>query len=101
MAVWQNNKLVVIGLSVLLAAQFAISIRPTMGIKAVYDEHFGCWPVKVEIDVFASFFMTTMAVDFVILLLTVYKTYNEYKSMYRSGLIKLIFRDGLAYFAVV
>ena len=101
MVIWQNNKLVVIGLLGLLAAQFVVSIRPMIGIKAAYNEHFGCSPVKVEINVFVTFFVTTTAVDFVILLLTVYKTYNEYKSVYHSGLIKLIFRDGLVYFAVV
>ncbi|KAJ8089624.1 hypothetical protein PM082_014882 [Marasmius tenuissimus] len=42
-----------------------------------------------------------MVLDFVILLLTAYKTYVEYRNMYHMGLIKLIFEDGLAYFAVV
>ncbi|KAJ8089630.1 hypothetical protein PM082_014888 [Marasmius tenuissimus] len=42
-----------------------------------------------------------MIVDFVILSLTAYKTYVEYRNMYHGGLIKLIFRDGLTYFVVV
>ncbi|KAJ8089649.1 hypothetical protein PM082_014910 [Marasmius tenuissimus] len=42
-----------------------------------------------------------MVVDFVILSLTAYKTYVEYRDMYHGGLIKLIFRDGLTYFVVV
>ncbi|KAJ8089230.1 hypothetical protein PM082_014478 [Marasmius tenuissimus] len=43
-----------------------------------------------------------MVVDFFILSLTAYKTYVEYQDSYHmhSGLVKLIFRDGLAYFAV-
>ncbi|KAJ8089627.1 hypothetical protein PM082_014885 [Marasmius tenuissimus] len=49
----------------------------------------------------AVLYLVTMVVDFVILLLTTYKTYTEYRDMYHSGLIKLIFRDGLAYFAVI
>ncbi|KAL0056762.1 hypothetical protein AAF712_016628 [Marasmius tenuissimus] len=42
-----------------------------------------------------------MIVDFVILSLTAYRTYVEYRNMYHRGLIKLIFRDGLTYFVVV
>ena len=101
MAVWQNTKIVVIGLSVLLAGQFGISLRAMVAIKAAYSDRFGCKPVSVKANLFVALFVMTMVVDFIILSLTVVKTYIEYKSMYHSGLIKLIFRDGLIYFAVV
>ena len=103
MAVWENTKLVVIGLSVLLAGWFAISLRWMVVFKGVYiDDQSDYQPILVDVDIRgAAMFPTTMFVDFVILSLTVYKTYIEYKNMYYSGLIRLIFRDGLAYFAVV
>ena len=102
MAVWNNTNLVVIGLSVLLAGQFGVALRGMTTVKAIYlDDQPGCVLVSVEGNVVAATFLATMFVDFVVLLLTVYKTYMEYKSMYHSGLIKLIFRDGLLYFVVV
>ena len=102
MAVWEHKKIVVTGLSVLLASQFAIAIRAMTAIKGAYTgEYTGCQPTSVEAHLGAAMYTVTMFVDFVILLLTVYKTWIEYKSMYHSGIIKLIFRDGLMYFGVV
>ena len=102
MAVWQNTKIVVIGLSVLLAGQLGISIRAMTALKGRYpDDYSGCMPKSVEFDVAAAMFLTAMLVDFVILSLTLYKTYVGYKGMCHSSLIKLIFRDGLVYFVVV
>ena len=102
MAIWQNTRTVVIGLSILMAGQFAISIRVMTTVKSIYlDEQSGCVPISVEADLGAFMYVATMLVDFVVLSLTVYKTYVEHKSMYHSGLIKLIFRDGLVYFVVV
>jgi len=101
MAVWENTKPVVIGLSVLLAGQFGLSLKSMFGIKAAYNDQSGCVPTSIESDVGLALFLMIMLVDFVILILTVYKTYVEYKSNYHGGLIKLIFRDGLVYFVVV
>ncbi|KAK1226341.1 hypothetical protein PQX77_010688 [Marasmius sp. AFHP31] len=82
--------------------QFGVIIRsiPTR-IRGSYVEECGCVMVSTETKPAAVLYIVTMVVDFVILLLTVYKTYVEYRDMYHSGLIRLIFRDGLAYFAVV
>ena len=102
MAVWEHNKLVLIGLSVLLAGQFGIIFRAMTGVKGTYiDDISGCQLTSVEANLGAAIYIATMVVDFVILSLTVYKTYVQYRSSYHSGLIKLIFRDGLVYFAVV
>ncbi|KAK1234103.1 hypothetical protein PQX77_002699, partial [Marasmius sp. AFHP31] len=101
-AVWGNNRLVVIGLSILLAGQLAATMRSipnTVGGR--YIEANGCVIVSAEPDIFATLYIVTMLVDLVILSLTAYKTYTEYRNIYYGGLIKLIFRDGLTYFVVV
>ncbi|KAJ8089626.1 hypothetical protein PM082_014884 [Marasmius tenuissimus] len=102
MAVWGNNQVVVLALTILLVGQFGVIIRsiPTR-IRGVYVKESGCVMASAETDPVSVLYIVTMVVDFVILLLTVYKTYVEYRDMYHSGLIRLIFRDGLAYFAVV
>ncbi|KAL0057826.1 hypothetical protein AAF712_015526, partial [Marasmius tenuissimus] len=100
MAVWGNNKMVIAGLSILLAGQFAIIIRSMTNTKGAYVEGTGCVTVSVESRVFAAMYIVTVVVDFVILVLTAYKTYINYRDSRRSGLIRLIFQDGLAYFAV-
>ena len=101
MAVWEHNRLVVISLSTLVAGQFLTSVVAMMGVKAAYlDDVSGCVPISVDARLGAVMYTEAMTVDFAIMLLIVYKTYLEYKTMYHSGLIKLIFRDGLAYFAV-
>ncbi|KAJ8089629.1 hypothetical protein PM082_014887 [Marasmius tenuissimus] len=102
MAVWGNDRLVVIGLSILLAGQFVAILRSVPAtVGGSYVEGTGCVIVSAQADIFAAMYTVTMVVDFVILSLTAYKTYIEYRNMYHSGLIKLIFRDGLAYFFVV
>jgi len=102
MAVWGHNKLVVIGLSVLLTGQFVIIISAMASVKATYVNHrFGCRPTSVNSNLGTAMYSATMAVDFVVLSLTACKTYVESKTMYHSRLIQLIFRDGLVYFAVV
>ncbi|KAJ8089625.1 hypothetical protein PM082_014883 [Marasmius tenuissimus] len=103
MAVWQNNRVVGACLSVLLVGQFTLMIGFIQAhIRGIHVEGYSCMIVSAErSDTVAAVYIVTMVVDFVILSLTVYKTYAEYRDMYHSGLIRLIFRDGLVYFAVV
>ncbi|KAJ8089655.1 hypothetical protein PM082_014916 [Marasmius tenuissimus] len=103
MAVWGNDRFVVVGLSILLAGQFATIMRsvPTTAVRGRYLDGIGCVIISAEAEIFATLYTVTMVVDFVILSLTAYKTYVEYRNMYHGGLIKLIFRDGLTYFVVV
>ena len=101
MAVWENSKPIVIGLSVLLAAQFGIVFRCITTVRGGYVDGSGCVAVSVEANIFVALYIATIIVDFVIIVLIAYKTYVNYQSMYHSGLIKLIFQDGLVYFAAV
>ncbi|KAJ8089654.1 hypothetical protein PM082_014915 [Marasmius tenuissimus] len=102
MAVWGNDRFVVGGLSVLLAGQFAAIVRSVpITVRGSYVEGTGCVIISAQAEIFATLYIVTMVVDFVILSLTAYKTYVEYRYNYHSGLIKLIFRDGLTYFVVV
>ena len=101
MAVWENSRPVVVALSILLAAQFGVVLRCTTTVHGGYVDGSGCVTVSVEAHIYAALYIATMIVDFVIIVLIAYKTYVNYRSMYYSGLIKLIFQDGLMYFAVV
>ncbi|KAJ8089653.1 hypothetical protein PM082_014914 [Marasmius tenuissimus] len=102
MAVWGNGRPVVVGLSILLVGQFATIMRSFPStVEGNYVEGAGCVITSTDADVFTTLYIVTMVVDFVILLLTAYKTYVEYRNLYHGGLIKLIFSDGLAYFVVV
>ncbi|KAK1226343.1 hypothetical protein PQX77_010690, partial [Marasmius sp. AFHP31] len=94
MAVWGNDRLVVVGLSILLAGQLAAILRSVPAtVGGSYLEGTGCVIISAQADVYTAMYTVTMVVDFVILSLTAYKTYVEYRNMYHSGLIKLIFRD--------
>ncbi|KAL0576768.1 hypothetical protein V5O48_005208 [Marasmius crinis-equi] len=100
MAVWGNNKFIIGGLSILLMGQFAIILRSMTNTKGIYVEGTGCVTASVQAKIFAAMYTVTMVVDFVILVLTAWKTYINYRNQHRSGLVRLLFRDGLAYFAV-
>lgn len=97
----ENSKPIVIGLSVPLVAQFGIALRCTTNLHGGHVDGLGCVAASVEADNYVALYSATMMVDFVIFFLTAYKTYENYRSMYYSGLIKLIFQDGLIYFTVV
>ncbi|KAL0066711.1 hypothetical protein AAF712_006316 [Marasmius tenuissimus] len=98
MAVWANTY-ISIGLVVIILGQFGIIIRSMFNVKAAYIDGAGCATTSIESEIFAAMYIYTMGVDFIVLVLTAYKTYINRK-IARSGLVTLLFKDGLAYFAI-
>ena len=98
MAVWANTY-ITIGLIVLILGQFGVIIRSMFNVKAAYVDGVGCVTLSIESNIFAAMYIYTMGVDFIVLFLTAFKTFSNRKAS-RSGLITLLFKDGVAYFAV-
>ncbi|KAL0571958.1 hypothetical protein V5O48_010010 [Marasmius crinis-equi] len=79
--------------------QFGVIIRSMFNVKAVFVPNAGCATASIESHIFAAMYSYTMGVDFIVMILTAYRTFLNRKYS-ESGLVKLLFRDGLAYFAV-
>ncbi|KAL0574389.1 hypothetical protein V5O48_007564 [Marasmius crinis-equi] len=98
-AVWSRDKYIIGGLSILIAGQFAIIIRSMFNVTAMFVPGNGCVTLSTQSDIFAAMYITTMGIDFIILLLTSYKIIMGNRGAH-SGVVRLLFKDGLAYFGV-
>ncbi|THU90788.1 hypothetical protein K435DRAFT_727849 [Dendrothele bispora CBS 962.96] len=98
-SIWNQDQYIILGLGLLIAGQFGIIIRSMFNVKAAFVPRTGCTMVSIETTIFAAMYICTAVVVFVTLVLTGYKlTFPKTGS--RSGLLKLLFIDGLFFFLV-
>ncbi|KAL0567060.1 hypothetical protein V5O48_014933 [Marasmius crinis-equi] len=98
-AVWTGNRYIIVGLAIIIMGQFAIIIRSMFNTKSLFAPGSGCVTVSIESHIFAAMYTYTMGVDLIVLLLTAYKILVNLRNS-QSGLVKLLLKGGIAYFAV-
>ncbi|KAI0092744.1 hypothetical protein BDY19DRAFT_1024657 [Irpex rosettiformis] len=97
-ALWNRRKIIIIVLGTLCLGHWAILLRGMFLIDAQYSaEAQGCVVTSTNHIFLNVSFFTTMGVDFVVLCFTIAALARQ---EIHSGLWKLLFKDGLAYFCI-
>ncbi|KAF5363170.1 hypothetical protein D9758_008332 [Tetrapyrgos nigripes] len=96
MSIWDQNRYINAGLSLLILGQFGIIIRSMFHVNATFAPTSGCTVVSAESNILGGMYIYSMGIDLVLLILTAYKL--EFR-LTHNGLAKVMVKDGLFYFA--
>ncbi|KAG7447372.1 uncharacterized protein BT62DRAFT_892523 [Guyanagaster necrorhizus] len=99
-AVWGESLYVTIPLAALICGQFGIILKSVTNVHASFIFGSGCSIDSSESTLFAAMYLYTMGTDFIVMCLMVYKLWYKRRHQHRSRIMRLMFVDGLAYFAL-
>ncbi|KAK0480509.1 hypothetical protein EDD18DRAFT_1205509 [Armillaria luteobubalina] len=99
-AVWGQSIYVIVSLVALICGQFGIILKSVTNVHASFIYGAGCSIDSTESSLFAAMYLYTMGTDFIVMCLMVYKLWYKRRHQQRSRIMKLMFVDGLAYFAL-
>ena len=98
MAIWSQNKLIVIPIAAIICGHWGLLLRGVVLVKAQWVEGQGCAITGSSNTILIATYVYTMSFDFVVTILTAYKL--AFKKGARSQLVSMIFADGLIYFVI-
>ncbi|KAJ8507690.1 hypothetical protein ONZ45_g9972 [Pleurotus djamor] len=99
MAVWSQNKFIVIPLVAIILGHWSLLLHGVL-LKAVWVPEAGCVITETDNNILAITWIYSMSFDFLVLCLAAWKLAFPGNIAPRSRLVNLIFHDGLIYFVV-
>jgi hypothetical protein len=98
MAVWKNNHYVVISVVAMILGHWGLILRMVQTIQARWVDG-ACEVTRNSVTFNSIVYSYTMIFDFIIMILTGIKIQFG-RGDYRSELVRLLYIDGLMYFAI-
>lgn len=99
-AVWLQNKWIIISIVALILGHWGILLRGILQVKASLVPGEGCAITSTSNTILVAVYVYTMIFDFIVLCLTAVKLAFAANGGGRSRLLTLIFTDGLIYFMI-
>lgn len=100
-AVWRSDTYVVVSLIILILGHWALLLRTAVLVKADWIDGQGCVDTGNDIKILIALFTYSMIFDFIVMVLTGIKLRFGFLQKTQSRLVKMLYTDGLMYFAIV
>ncbi|KAK1230701.1 hypothetical protein PQX77_006198 [Marasmius sp. AFHP31] len=97
-AIWKNDRHVVVGLTIIILGHWAIILRDIPIVRAMWDDNQGCIFIDNKHNLVTGIYVYAMGIDFIVMCLMAYKTGIQLNN--RTRLIKILVVDGVLYFII-